>query len=67
MSYLESLLRQDDPLGAYDREDLREWLRTLEEDCKLFGQTPEDMRRMAAIRAKLDADTANKGNSNAGR
>lgn len=53
MSRLESLLTQEEPLDQGEIADLEEWLRTLSEDCKVFGATPEDIDRAARIRMKI--------------
>ena len=55
MSYLDGLLTQPE-ISAHERADLLAWLSTLEGDCKFFGETSEDARRIAAIRAKLDIE-----------
>jgi len=53
MSRLDALLRQTEPLETHEKADLKDWLAVLEVDCELFGETPEDTRRMNSIKARL--------------
>ena len=53
MSYLDALLVQKEPLELHEVTDLKNWLATLEEDCDLLGETPEDTNRMNAIKKKI--------------
>lgn len=53
MSYLQQLLDQQGPLEPHEKADLKQWLETLEADCKMFGETPEDALRIAFIRRRI--------------
>jgi hypothetical protein len=53
MSDLDNLLTSTEPLDAFDRSRLEDWLRVLREDCAIFGAAAEDMARMARIRHRL--------------
>lgn len=54
MGYFENLTTQKEPLTSYERDELANWLGLLKRDCKTFGETGEDTRRMTAIRRKLN-------------
>lgn len=56
MSRLDDLLISAAPLEPADRSDLEGWLVVLTHDCELFGAAPEDERRMAQIRRRLNED-----------
>lgn len=53
MSYLQTLLDQDEPLEPHEVSDLRAWLQTLRNDVEMFGPTAEDVARMRRISAKI--------------
>lgn len=53
-SYLQRLLTQAEPLEADELVSLRDWLAVLEDDVEMFGPTPDDERRMTAIKARID-------------
>ena len=57
-SYHRSLLERTGPLADHERADLRRWLETLEADCAIFGETPEDTLLMGRILEKLDEDAS---------
>lgn len=57
MSRLENLLTQEEPLERGEIADLQEWLEVLDEDCRTFGATPEDIARAAQIRVKIQAQS----------
>lgn len=52
-SYLEKLLCKKAMLELHEEADLRVWLQTLEKDCEMFGETPQDTTRMNAIRQRV--------------
>ena len=54
MNYLQGLLTEQRPLEPHEKADLKQWLDTLKADCEMFGETPEDTRRMNAIRRRVD-------------
>lgn len=53
---MESLLELKPPLDQFDREMLESWLKVLEEDCEIFGETLEDTKRMNSIKGLLIRD-----------
>jgi hypothetical protein len=53
MSDLDAMLTSKEPLDAFDRSRLVDWLRVLREDCAIFGAATEDRVRMARIRHRL--------------
>lgn len=54
MSYLETPAYGPDALEPHERVDLAAWLKALEDDCEIFGATPEDEQRMRAIKSKIE-------------
>ena len=53
MSYRHDLLRSEAPLEKWERDDLKQWLVVLTDDCITFGATPEDEATMRLIRKRL--------------
>lgn len=53
MSYFANMLMQTEPLEEHERRGLQEWLQALEVDIETFGPAPEDLLRIAAIKARL--------------
>lgn len=52
--YLSNLLKQTTPLELHEISDLRAWLTTLQGDCEMFGETPEDTQRMDRIKRRIE-------------
>jgi len=53
VSFLLQLLTQTEPLEKWETNELKHWLKTLESDCELLGETSEDTARMNAIRERI--------------
>ncbi len=49
---LENLLKAD-VLEPYEVGLLREWMGVLQEDCDMFGASPEDIARMTLIEDRI--------------
>lgn len=65
--FREALLRQEEPLDAYEVGVLRDWLEVLRGDVAVYGAAPEDEERMARIERRIaEADGGEPGPGVAG-